>query len=112
MGDAKRAPQDFQAALQSRVGAGQPVVLEAGGALGGGYYLGGGGVGGKTADKGAVFTVSNGQLPGERGSGGSFGILGQTFMDEEPKGALLNNFTTENKQENAGTGGDSITSTL
>ena len=27
-------------------------------------------VGGKTADKGAVFTVSNGQLPGERGSGG------------------------------------------
>ena len=84
----------------------------------------------------------------------SFGMLGQTFMDEEPKGALLNNFTTENKQvsfwtikycsfkcccfcciferyphmeskifvwrrkseksvqENAGTGGDSITSTL
>ena len=27
-------------------------------------------VGGKTADKGAVFTVSNGQLPGERGSDG------------------------------------------
>lgn len=124
-------------------------------------------VGGKTADKGAVFTVSNGQLPGERGSGGwafqplfhrgedsirihrSFAILGQTFVgEEEPKGALLNNFTNEDKQvgsfwtgnyriflysymesktcvcmerenpsekfvqENAGTGGDSITSTL
>ena len=74
-------------------------------------------VGGKTADKGAVFTVSNGQLPGERGSGGwafqplfhhgedsirihrSFAILGQTFVgEEEPKGALLNNFTNEDKQ--------------
>jgi len=86
------------------------VVLEAGGALGGGYYLGGGGVGGKSADKGAVFTVSNGQLPGERGS---FGIPGQTFMDEpETKGTLLNNFTSKNDEETAGTGGDSITSTL
>ena len=79
----------------------------------------------------------------------SFAILGQTFVgEEEPKGALLNNFTNEDKQvgsfwtgnyriflysymesktcvcmerenpsekfvqENAGTGGDSITSTL
>ena len=29
----------------------------------------------------------------------SFGMLGHTLVDEEePKGALLNNFTTENKQ--------------
>ena len=30
--------------------------------------------------------------------GRSFGIPGQTFVEEEPKGALLNNFTVENKQ--------------
>lgn len=67
----------------------------------------------------------------------SFGIPGQTFMDEpETKGTLLNNFTSKNDevgfeekksltiakcekilsekyvQETAGTGGDSITSTL
>ena len=65
----------------------------------------------------------------------SFGIPGQTFMDEpETKGTLLNNYTSKNDevwfekkftitkcekilsekyvQETAGTGGDSITSTL
>ena len=66
-----------------------PVVLEAGGALGGGYYLGGGGVGGKLADKSGVFTVSNGGLPGEGGRG-----VGVVAGERQRQGALLNNFTS------------------
>ena len=74
------------------------MYLQAGGALGGGYYLGGGGVGGKLGDKSGVFTVSNGVLPGEG-------------VDTAPENVLLNNFTLEvggceiKTKERAGQGG-------
>ena len=62
-----------------------PVVLEAGGALGGGYYLGGGGVGGKLADKSGVFTVRNGGLVGDRAS----------VQEEQRRAVVQNNFTPQ-----------------
>ena len=64
-------------------------MLEAGGALGGGYYLGGGGVGGKLADKSGVFTVSNGGLPGEGGK-----VAGVVAEERHRQVTLLNNFTS------------------
>ena len=64
-------------------------MLEAGGALGGGYYLGGGGVGGKLADKSGVFTVSNGGLPGEGGK-----VVGVVAEERHRQATLLNNFTS------------------
>jgi len=59
--DANRGVEDFQVVLPTnqKNGTALPLVLEAGVNLGGGYYLGGDGVGGKTADRGTVFAVSN-----------------------------------------------------